>query len=261
MLPLAPLKTDPMGTAMSDPISPLDRRQTFCFACSPQVPCFNACCRDLCQALTPYDVLRLKQHLNLSSADFLKRYTESHTGPGTGLPVVGLRFREGDGRVCPFVTVSGCRVYAARPASCRTYPLARGVSRHRHSKKMTEYWALIREPHCLGFANGHEQTVDQWIHEQQLDAYHQANDRMLTLIARKNRFRPGPLTPVESARVFTALYDVDTLRGQLSTGSCPAVATIDRPRFTKPRQDDLALLVAAMEWVEKTIFAAPAPLE
>jgi Fe-S-cluster containining protein len=239
----------------------LDRQQTFCFACSPQVACFNACCRDLNQVLTPYDVLCLKQHLNLPSADFLKRFTESHTGPGTGLPVVGLRFRDDDELACPFVTASGCRVYPARPASCRTYPLARGVSRNRQSGKVAEHWALIREPHCLGFTNGLEQTVDQWVHDQQLGTYHQANDRMLTLIGHKNRFRPGPLTPVESERVFTALYDIDTFRGQLSTNCCPTIGSVDRRRFTQACQDDLALLYFAMEWVEKTIFAALARIE
>ncbi len=257
----ASLKSDPNGAAMPDFLSPLDRQQTFCFACSPRVPCFNACCRDLNQALTPYDVVCLKQHLNLSSTDFLKRFTESHTGPGTGLPVVGLRFRDDDDLACPFVTAGGCSVYPARPGSCRTYPLARGVSRNRHSKKVTEHWALIREPHCLGFANGREHSVDQWVRSQKLDAYNRANDRMLTFIGRKNRFRPGPLTPGESERVFTALYDIDRLRRQLATDSCPTMGTVDRQRFTQAGQDDLVLLMVAMEWVEKTIFAAPARIE
>ena len=244
---------------MPDPLSPLDRQQSFCFTCSPQVPCFNACCRDLHQVLTPYDVVCLKRYLNLSSSDFLKRFTETHTGPGTGLPVVSLRFRDDEDLACPFVTASGCRVYPARPASCRTYPLARGVSRDRDSGRQTEQWALIREPHCLGFANGRQQTVDQWVHDQQLGAYHQANDALLSLIARKNRSRPGPLPPVESARVFTALYDLDRFREQLAAAGPAAIATIERQRFgLAGEQDDRALLAAAMQWLEKTVFTATA---
>ncbi len=246
---------------MPEPLSPLDRQQTFRFTCSPRVACFNACCRDLNQLLTPYDVVCLKQHLNLSSSDFLKRFTESHIGPGTGLPVVGLRFRDDDELACPFVTPSGCRVYPARPASCRTYPLARGVSRHRESGKQTEHWALIREPHCLGFESGQERTVDQWVHDQRLGDHHQANDAMLTLIAHKNRFRPGPLTPAESERVFTALYDLDRFRTQLSTAGRPIMSSIDRRRFTQACQDDLALLYVAMDWVQQTVFAAPPRIE
>ena len=54
---------------MTNPIRPLDTSQPFCFACSPKVPCFNACCRDLNQVLTPYDVLCLKRFLEMRGAD------------------------------------------------------------------------------------------------------------------------------------------------------------------------------------------------
>ena len=42
----------------------------FTFACHPEVPCFNQCCRRLNLVLTPYDVLRLKNHLGMSSEEF-----------------------------------------------------------------------------------------------------------------------------------------------------------------------------------------------
>jgi Fe-S-cluster containining protein len=105
--------------------------------------------------------------------------------------VVSLRFGDSDDLTCPFVTDAGCRVYPARPASCRTYPLARGVSRSRKTGRLTEHWALIREPHCLGFQNGHPQTVDEWIDDQQIAAHNRMNDMMLELISLKNRFRPA----------------------------------------------------------------------
>jgi hypothetical protein len=60
---------------MHQPITPLKNHQTFCFTCSPQVACFNACCRDLNQVLTPYDVLCLKEFLNMPSGDFLEAHT------------------------------------------------------------------------------------------------------------------------------------------------------------------------------------------
>ena len=48
---------------MNEPLLiPLDPDDTIGFACHPGVPCFNHCCRDLNQALTPYDVLQLKNH-------------------------------------------------------------------------------------------------------------------------------------------------------------------------------------------------------
>ena len=239
---------------MQPAVTPLEKYQTFCFTCSPQAACFNACCRNLNQVLTPYDVLCLKQFLKMSSSAFLKRYTEESTGPGTGLPVVSLRFGDADDLACPFVSDAGCRVYPARPASCRTYPLARGVSRKRNSGRLTEYWALIREPHCLGFNNGQRHTVNQWVEDQQIATHNRMNDMMLELISLKKRFRPGPLKPSEKNRVFTALYDLDAFRRVLFEGNNTFATRTDTDTLDRPNTGDLDLLLVAMEWVLKNVL-------
>ena len=71
-------------------MTPIAADGRFAFDCRPGVACFNACCRDLSQVLTPYDVLRLTRGLGLRSGEFLRRYTICRTGPGSGLPVVSL---------------------------------------------------------------------------------------------------------------------------------------------------------------------------
>ena len=43
----------------------LSEDSSFTFACHPGVPCFNDCCGDVNIFLTPYDILRLKQALNM----------------------------------------------------------------------------------------------------------------------------------------------------------------------------------------------------
>jgi hypothetical protein len=53
----------------------------FRFACHPQVPCFNECCRKLTLVLTPYDVLRLKNRLEISAGEFVDQYCEVEPGP------------------------------------------------------------------------------------------------------------------------------------------------------------------------------------
>ena len=236
---------------MHHPVTRLQKHQTFRFACSPEVPCFNACCRDLNQVLTPYDVLCLKQHLKMTSSDFLNAYTQKSTGPGTGLPVVSLRFGDAQDLACPFVTPSGCRVYPARPASCRTYPLARGVSRDRQTGRLTEHWAVIREPHCRGFESGPRQTLDQWVDDQQIAIHNRMNDRMLALISVKNRLRPAILPPSEANRVYTGLYDLDTFHKHLASMDA-GEGTIGLP--AESAIDDVELLCRAMDWVRKQIF-------
>jgi Fe-S-cluster containining protein len=158
-----------------------------------RVACFNQCCRDLVQALTPYDVLRLRQGLGLSSGRFLGQYARTHTGPGSGLPVVTLKPADEQTQVCPFVTPTGCRVYPHRPASCRTYPLVRSLHRARATGAVVESFYILREPHCHGFAGTRERTVAGWIDDQGLCDYNAENDRMIELISAKNRLHPGPL--------------------------------------------------------------------
>jgi len=110
---------------------PIDLEETFRFECSPGLACFNACCRDLNQFLYPYDILRLKRRLGISSGEFLKCYTSQHLGPESGLPIVSLTSADAKRLTCPFVTAEGCSVYPDRPSSCRIYPLVRAISRNR----------------------------------------------------------------------------------------------------------------------------------
>ena len=225
------------------------------FHCHEGVACFNACCRDLHQALTPYDVLCLARFLEMSTGEFLATYTEAGIGPQTGLPVVSLRFRTAEDLTCPFVSTSGCRVYPARPASCRTYPLARGVSRHRETGRLTERWALIHEPHCLGFDQGAVQTVESWVANQQIADHNRMNDMMLELIRVKNHFRLGPLKPTDSARVHASLYDLDAFRKELLAGGPQGPSSIAAPQdLALAGSDDAALLTIAMTWVQNVVF-------
>ena len=161
---------------------PLALDDPFHFSCTKDIACFNECCRDLNQFLTPYDILRLKTRLKLSSNLFLTHYTTRHTGPETGLPVISLKTDSRLNHICPFVTVAGCRVYEDRPSSCRMYPVARAISRSRKTGKITEHFALLKEPHCQGHRQPITQTVTEWIDAQGLRPYNTHNDMMMELI-------------------------------------------------------------------------------
>jgi len=144
-------------------MTPLSLDDTFRFSCSKRVPCFNECCKELNQYLTPYDILRLKNRLDLSSALFLQRYTVQHTGLESGLPIITLKPNYDKELKCPFVTSKGCGVYEDRPSSCRAYPLARIASRSRETGRINEQYLLLQESHCRGFEQEQSQTVGEWI--------------------------------------------------------------------------------------------------
>jgi Fe-S-cluster containining protein len=220
-------------------LSPLCLNDTFRFSCSARVPCFNECCRNLNQFLTPYDILRLKKNLGLLSGLFLERYTTQHMGPQTGLPIVTLKAEHGRERRCPFVTPAGCSVYQDRPSSCRIYPLVRMVTRSKETGRMSEQYVLLREAHCLGFDREQDQTVEAWIEHQELSIYNRINDMLMEIIRLKNHWIPGQLD-IPSRRLFyMACYDLDRFRSYI---------------LEKIEKNDEALLKIGLEWIKQRLF-------
>lgn len=240
---------------MSDKLRPIGLDETFRFACSPDVACFNECCRDLNQFLYPYDILRLKKRLGLSSGKFLERYTTRHIGPESGLPVVALKAAGIEGLACPFVTAKGCRVYADRPSSCRTYPLVRAISRNRQTGRVTESFMLLIEPHCLGFNHPEQQTVRQWIKDQDIEIYNHINDQLMEIISRKNRMHPGPLDLKLQQPFYTALYDLDGFRNQVFNDHLLDNLHVQPQKLAASKTDDTALLEVGIEYIEQVLFS------
>jgi len=235
-------------------LTPISLSEPFGFACTPEVSCFNQCCRDLNQYLTPYDILRLKKNLGLSSGQFLEKYASQHTGPESGLPVVTLKPDNARDLTCPFLTPDGCRVYADRPSSCRTYPLMRAAARSRETGRITEHFVVLKEPHCRGFNAVKSRTVRQWIDEQQIAVYNEVNDSLLQLISLKNRLMPGVLDLKSRHLFFTALYDLDGFRAQIMKNDLLTGFRIDLTLADQALEDDLALLELGMQWIKRVLF-------
>ncbi len=239
---------------MNDNLTPIMPEEPFGFACSPGVACFNACCRDLNQPLYPYDILRLKKRLRLSSGKFLERYTTQHIGPGSGLPIVTLKPNDAGGLTCPFVSEKGCGVYSDRPSSCRTYPLVRAISRCRKTGRITERFMLLKEPHCLGFNESQKQTVRQWIEGQEIETYNSINDKLMQIIRLKNQVLPGPLDLKSRHLVYLALYDLDNFRDQFFNNRPLDNVDVDPQKLAAAETDDTALLEVGMEYVRQVLF-------
>jgi uncharacterized protein len=239
---------------MDSDMVPLLPHENFCFSCHPEVECFNECCRDLNQFLTPYDILRLKNCLGLTSGEFLKRFTREHEGPETGLPVMALKPNDASNLICPFVTPSGCRVYEDRPSSCRTYPMARAITRNRETGRLVEHFALLREGHCKGFLSKEIQSPEKWIAGQEIKRYNEMNDMLLEIISLKNRHLPGPLDHKSKFIFRLGLYDIDGFRSYIFEKG--GVRNLPRDKgFQKELQNcDEALLVFGHTWVRESLF-------
>jgi Fe-S-cluster containining protein len=243
---------------MDNTVIPLSLDDAFQFSCSEQVACFNECCRDLNQFLTPYDILRLKRHLGISSQSFLQGYTVQHIGPESGLPIISLKAGGPPALKCPFVTPSGCSVYEDRPSSCRTYPVARVISRCRETSQTTERFMLIKEPHCQGFLQAKTQTVREWIESQGISVYNEMNDGLMEIISLKNRLMPGPLDLKDKRLMYMALYDLDAFRAYLFDRGALEECIIGSEAPPAIETDDVALLKFAFKWIRHALFGKEA---
>jgi len=194
-----------MTTEQEIRVKNLDRNQPFQFRCGTDLACFTDCCRQLDLALTPYDVLRLCRALLISGSEFLKQYAVIEKNDEDAFPQVYLGMVDDGLASCPFVSSKGCTVYADRPGACRTYPLGRGA-RLGSDGSPDDFYVVLSEPHCRGFAEESPQTVLTWLADQELARYNELNDLTMRILHHpriRAGFRPAA---GQQARYLEVLY-------------------------------------------------------
>lgn len=238
-----------------DQLPRLASGESFRFACHPRVPCFNACCRDLDLLLNPYDVLRLRRRLGMSSVELFRRYLDAGEEPDTGFPMVGLRMTEAPGRPCPFVRSAGCAVYADRPAACRIYPLGRGIAIDA-SGQAVEHWCLVREPHCRGFEEASRWTAETWVRDQGVAEHAALDDRYLRLALRARR-DGRRLDETQQRQVGVAMYQLDRFADALREGDLLERAGVSCDERAAILADEVQRLRFALDWLARELFGPP----
>ncbi|WP_310599090.1 YkgJ family cysteine cluster protein [Desulfobulbus sp.] len=241
--------------ALPEHFQPASAEQELVFACYPGVSCFTQCCRELDLALTPYDVLRLKRRLALSSGQFLDRYVIVEWDEGCILPTCYLTMVD-DGRAsCVFVGDQGCAVYDDRPGSCRAYPVGRGAARGGDGMAV-ESLVLLHEPHCRGFAEATGgQTVCVYLRSQGLESYNRFNDALLPLVQhpaiQAGAFRPSRQ---QLDQYILALYDLDQFRGEMASGRVSLQGPLNPVEMAGLTSDDEQLLLLGLRWLRQEWF-------
>ena len=225
----------------------------FRFACHPQVPCFNQCCRRLNLVLTPYDVMRLKNRLGITASEFLDLHTILETGQN-GWPMPRLQMSDNAEGTCPFLSDQGCSVYEDRPGACRTYPMGRAAKGGAAGGPSEEAFFLVREDHCQGFDAGPHWTPAQWLADQGLTEYNRVNDLFLPIITRQAP-DPDPEVIAKKMRMFfMACYNLDEFRAFATRSRLTQLFTVSPQRMEAIGKDDLELLTFAFDWLRMAIF-------
>ncbi len=237
----------------------LDRDSKFKFRCYPGVSCFTKCCRNMNIILTPYDIIRLKHRLGLSSDLFLRLYTEPELLGITRIPVARLKMLEDEDGRCPFVTKDGCQVYSDRPVCCRYYPvgLASLRQQEQHAGEEEEFFFLVKEPHCKGFEEDTEWTVESWRQDQGSDFYDRMNREWMELLLRKRSFGEETEMPPKARELFFMVStNMERFRNFVFESRFLDTYVVDGKVLRKILEDDVELMQFGFEYLKVAVFGA-----
>jgi uncharacterized protein len=234
----------------------LDLDGRFQFHCHAGLSCFNRCCQNPTVILKPYDILRLRRRLGLTSTAFLERYTTRIREDTSRLDLVLLDIDKAGGGGCPFLGAAGCSVYEDRPAACRLFPIIQG-SRLKKDGIEDSYFCK-RLDFCQGLGAGPEWTLAQWRADQELEPYDVLNRAWLEIILKRGALKPSTDDARGPAQFYLAAYDLDKFRGFVF--GTPLLQTFEIPANVAAvlQKNDLALLRFGYTYLKMVLRLADA---
>lgn len=220
-------------------------KSSFNFKCYKGIECFTKCCSNIQILLTPYDIIRLKNRLAISTGDFLNDYTYIELEDKSSHPFVFLKMLNDENRSCPFVYEGGCKIYNDRPANCRYYPVGQASLKKMDDKInqliTEEFYFFVREPHCKGFKGTKRWTIEEWREDQGVDIYDEMNRGWKEILFRRNL--PGNVLDEKKQKAFyMACYDIDRFRDYIFESRFLDVFDVDEETISKIKNDELELM-------------------
>jgi Fe-S-cluster containining protein len=234
----------------------LREKDSFYFKCHSGLSCFNQCCRNLNLFLYPYDVLRLKTHLNISSDQFIDQYVDIILRESNYFPEVLLRMSENNERTCPFLTESGCSVYPDRPDACRTFPVEQGMLFDAKSKK-TKLIHFFRPPDfCQGQYEESALTPEEWARDQDAVFHNKMTSRWADI---KGLFQNDPWGTegpygTKGKMAFMAAYNSDSFREFVFNSSFLTRYKVKSSILKKIKTDEVELMKFGFTWIKFFIW-------
>ncbi len=229
--------------------------ENFQFRCRKGIACFNKCCENIDILLTPYDIVRLKNRLGVSSREFIDSYTTDFAMDGQGTPGLKLATKPGSAS-CVNLTPEGCGVYEDRPAACRYYALGLVSMRKKDSPTDEDSYFVVKEEHCLGHQEPVMQTVRDYRRDQGVDLYDEINREWRQIILKKRSSGPTVGKPSERSfeLFFLASYDIDGFRKFIAGAGFGEVFELDSSFRQELLHDDVKLLKFAFRLLKQVLF-------
>ncbi len=230
----------------------LSLSDSFRFCCHDGLNCYNRCCRTPTILLSPYDILRLKEYLHITSGEFLRRYTLRLTEENSRLPLIFLDTSRSPEGGCPFVGAAGCRVYPRRPAACRLFPITMGSELT--PTAVVDYYFCRRLDYCRGFDSETAWTVADWQASQGFPEYDRGRRDWLEILLRAGLEKPQPIDSRWQELLATVANDLDAFRSLISESGFRQVHELNDQALETLKRDDLALLRFSYSYLRALLF-------
>ena len=232
----------------------LTKDSEFKFSCFRNISCFNKCCSDVNIFLTPYDVIRLKNNLKISSQEFLDNYTFLPIDENQNHPVIMLRLNQDEVKSCPLVGPEGCTVYEDRPWSCRMFPLGVASPKEINGNAEEDFYFIIEEPVCKGYYEPNTWTVREWLRDQKVEEY-DGMGKLFKEISLHDYFQKGKkLDPPKLEMFYTVCYNIDKFREFVFESTFLKRFDIPMDVVEKIKTDDEELLKFGFQWLKYCLF-------
>ena len=230
--------------------------EVFHFNCHREVSCFTSCCAKLRLILTPYDIIRMKKRLGISSGEFLEQYTDILLHEHPRFPMIKLNMQDDEEQRCPFVTQQGCSIYEDRPGSCRLYPLGRASTlvRGKQADAAREQYFVVREDHCEGFKEERVWTLEEWVSHEGFPTYREANDRWMEILNSPKSLGPENHLAKKHKMFFMASYDIDRFRKFVFESRFFSLFDLSSEKKKEVAASDESLLLFACDWLKFSLF-------
>jgi hypothetical protein len=198
--------------------------------------------------LTPYDILRIRRALGISSGALLSRYTHTLISSRNGLPLVALRMDQQRDLACPWVREDGCEIYPHRPWSCRMYPV------ETHPEQAGRFRFLVDASRCRGLAEDREWILQEWFEDQGLGSYEEMNALFQEIVSHEVLRREKITNSRIRDMFYMACYDLDRFRRFVLESRFLSLFELEPEEVKSIRTDDEALLRLALRWVRFGLF-------
>jgi Fe-S-cluster containining protein len=196
----------------------------------------------------------MRRRLNISSEEFLEKYTIQPFTKEQKLPVVLLKLVDDEMKHCSFVKEDGCSIYEDRPWSCRMYPIGLASQKTRSEDPGNEFFFMQTDDYCEGNSSDQEWTIDEWIKDQGIEPYEQFSTLFREIVLHPNFEKGHDLTPQKMEMFHMVFYNLDKFRAFVFKSTFLKRFELAKHTVEAIKTDDVKLMEFGVDWLKFCLF-------